>query len=165
MSPANVMGATKLLSENAVRSCGAEYPETAYASVRFGNVLGSRGSVVPTFRRQIEAGGPVIVTHPEMTRYFTVILEAVSLVLQAGALVDCYGTYVLEMGNPVKVVGLARKMLEIMGAGDVEIRYIGVAPARSSTRPSPRRTRGVSPRNTPWSPASSPAPPPPPTCS
>ena len=128
VSPANVMGATKRLSETIVRSCAAEYPETVYASVRFGNVLGSRGSVVPTFRRQIEAGGPVTVTHPEMTRYFMMIPEAVSLVLQAGALVDSYGTYVLEMGNPVKIVDLARKMLEIMNADDVEIRYIGLRP-------------------------------------
>ncbi len=128
VSPVNVMGATKRLSENIVRSCAAEYPETVYASVRFGNVLGSRGSVVPTFKRQIEAGGPVTVTHPEMTRYFMMIPEAVSLVLQAGALVDSYGTYVLEMGNPVKIVDLARKMLKIMDADDVEIRYIGLRP-------------------------------------
>ena len=128
VSPANVMGATKRLSEGIVRSCAAEYPETIYASVRFGNVLGSRGSVVPTFQRQIEAGGPVTVTHPEMTRYFMMIPEAVSLVLQAGALADIYGTYVLEMGKPVKIIDLARKMLEIMGADDVEIRYIGLRP-------------------------------------
>lgn len=129
VSPANVMGATKRLSENIVRSCAAEYPETIYTSVRFGNVLGSRGSVVPTFRRQIESGGPVTVTHPEMTRYFMMIPEAVSLVLQAGALAHTYGTYVLEMGKPVKIVDLACKMLEIMGAADdVEIRYIGLRP-------------------------------------
>ncbi len=128
VSPANVMGATKRLSEGIVRSCAAEYPETVYASVRFGNVLGSRGSVVPTFQRQIESGGPVTVTHPEMTRYFMMIPEAVSLVLQAGALADIYGTYVLEMGKPVKIIDLARKMLEIMGADDVEICYIGLRP-------------------------------------
>ena len=128
VNPANVMGATKRLAEMIVRSVAEEYPETLYASVRFGNVLGSRGSVVPTFRRQIEAGGPVTVTHPEMTRYFMTIPEAVSLVLQAGAMVDSYGTYVLEMGRPVKIVDLAKKMIEVMGAKDVEIKFIGLRP-------------------------------------
>jgi FlaA1/EpsC-like NDP-sugar epimerase len=128
VNPANVMGATKRLAEMIVRSVAEEYPQTLYASVRFGNVLGSRGSVVPTFRRQIEAGGPVTVTHPEMTRYFMLIPEAVSLILQAGAMVDSYGTYVLEMGRPVKIIDLARKMIEIMDAKDVEIKFIGLRP-------------------------------------
>ena len=128
VNPANVMGATKRLAEMIVRSVAEEYPQTLYASVRFGNVLGSRGSVVPTFRRQIEAGGPVTVTHPEMTRYFMLIPEAVSLILQAGAMVDSYGTYVLEMGRPVKIIDLATKMIEIMDAKDVEIKFIGLRP-------------------------------------
>jgi FlaA1/EpsC-like NDP-sugar epimerase len=98
--PVNVMGATKRLSEMLVRSAAEEYPETLYASVRFGNVLGSRGSVVPTFQRQIEAGGPVTVTHPEMTRYFMIISEAVSLILQAGAMADSYGIYVWRWADP-----------------------------------------------------------------
>ncbi len=128
VNPVNIMGATKRLAEMIVRALAEEYPETVYASVRFGNVLGSRGSVVPTFRRQIEAGGPVTVTHPEMTRYFMTIPEAVSLILQAGAMADSYGTYLLEMGQPVKIVDLARKMIEIMGAKGVQMKFTGLRP-------------------------------------
>ena len=128
VNPVNVMGATKRLSEMLVKEIAGEYPETVYASVRFGNVLGSRGSVVPTFKQQIEAGGPVTVTHPEMIRYFMTIPEAVSLILQAGAMADAYGTYVLEMGRPVRITDLARKMIEIMGAPNVQIKFIGLRP-------------------------------------
>ena len=128
VNPANIMGATKRLAEMIVHSAADEHLETLYASVRFGNVLGSRGSVVPTFRRQIEAGGPVTVTHPEMTRYFMTIPEAVSLILQAGAMADSYGTYVLEMGRPVRIVDLATKMIEVMGAKDIEIKFVGLRP-------------------------------------
>jgi FlaA1/EpsC-like NDP-sugar epimerase len=128
VSPVNVMGATKRLAEMVVRDLSLEYPETIYASVRFGNVLGSRGSVVPTFRQQIEAGGPVTVTHPDMIRYFMTIPEAVSLILQAGAMAESYGTYVLEMGRPVAITDLARKMIEIMGAPNVTIKFVGLRP-------------------------------------
>jgi FlaA1/EpsC-like NDP-sugar epimerase len=128
VNPANVMGATKRLTEMLVRGLAEEYPETAYASVRFGNVLGSRGSVVPTFRQQIEAGGPVTVTHPDMIRYFMTIPEAVSLILQAGAMAEGYGTYVLEMGRPVAITELARKMIGIMGAPNVKIQFTGLRP-------------------------------------
>src|SRR5918992_5884941 len=128
VSPVNVMGATKRLAEMVVRELSLEYPETIYASVRFGNVLGSRGSVVPAFRQQIEAGGPVTVTHPEMIRYFMTIPEAVSLILQAGAMAEGYGTYVLEMGRPVRITDLARKMIEIMGTPNVQIKFIGLRP-------------------------------------
>ena len=128
VNPANVMGATKRLSEILVREMVTEYPETVYASVRFGNVLGSRGSVVPTFRQQIEAGGPVTVTHPDMIRYFMTIPEAVSLILQTGAMAEDYGTYVLEMGRPVAIVELARKMVEIMGAPNIQIKFVGLRP-------------------------------------
>ena len=128
VNPVNVMGATKRLAEMLVRDIAGEYPETVFASVRFGNVLGSRGSVVPTFKQQIEAGGPVTVTHPEMIRYFMTIPEAVSLILQAGAMADAYGTYVLEMGRPVRITDLARKMIEIMGAPNVQIKFIGLRP-------------------------------------
>jgi FlaA1/EpsC-like NDP-sugar epimerase len=126
--PVNVMGATKRLSEMVVKNLSGEYPETVYASVRFGNVLDSRGSVVPTFRQQIEAGGPVTVTHPDMIRYFMTIPEAVSLILQAGAMAEGYGTYVLEMGRPVAITDLARKMIEIMGAANVQIKFVGLRP-------------------------------------
>src|SRR5919112_599113 len=128
VSPVNVMGATKRLAEMVVRELSLQYPETIYASVRFGNVLGSRGSVVPTFRQQIEAGGPVTVTHPDMIRYFMTIPEAVSLILQAGAMAEGYGTYVLEMGRPVAITDLARKMIEIMGAPNVTIKFVGLRP-------------------------------------
>ena len=126
--PVNVMGATKRLSEMVVKNLSGEYPETVYASVRFGNVLDSRGSVVPTFRQQKEAGGPVTVTHPDMIRYFMTIPEAVSLILQAGAMAERYGTYVLEMGRPVAITDLARKMIEIMGAANVQIKFVGLRP-------------------------------------
>ena len=128
VEPANVMGATKRLSEMLVRNMASEYASTVYASVRFGNVLGSRGSVVPTFRQQIEAGGPVTVTHPDMIRYFMTIPEAVSLILQTGAMAEGYGTYVLEMGRPVAIVELAQKMIEIMGAPNVQIKFVGLRP-------------------------------------
>ncbi len=128
VDPVNVMGATKRLAEMLVNDISSEYPDTVYASVRFGNVLGSRGSVVPTFRQQIEAGGPVTVTHPDMIRYFMTIPEAVSLILQAGAMAEGYGTYVLEMGRPVAITDLARKMIEIMGAPNVQIKFIGLRP-------------------------------------
>src|ERR687893_453702 len=128
VNPVNVMGATKRLAEMVVKKLSFEYPETIYASVRFGNVLGSRGSVVPTFRQQIEAGGPVTVTHPDMIRYFMTIPEAVSLILQAGAMAEDYGTYVLEMGRPVAITDLARKMIEIMGAANVQIKFVGLRP-------------------------------------
>jgi FlaA1/EpsC-like NDP-sugar epimerase len=128
VNPVNVMGATKRLAEMVVKSLSEEYPQTVYTSVRFGNVLGSRGSVVPTFRQQIEAGGPVTVTHPDMIRYFMTIPEAVSLILQAGAMAEGYGTYVLEMGRPVAITDLARKMIEIMGAPNVKIKFVGLRP-------------------------------------
>src|SRR5215213_4162850 len=128
VNPVNVMGATKRLAEMLVKELSLEYPETIYASVRFGNVLGSRGSVVPTFRQQIEAGGPVTVTHPDMIRYFMTIPEAVSLILQAGAMAEGYGTYVLEMGRPVAITELARKMIEIMGAPNITIKFVGLRP-------------------------------------
>src|ERR687885_525422 len=128
VNPVNVMGATKRLAEMVVKNLSTEYPETIYASVRFGNVLGSRGSVVPTFKKQIEAGGPVTVTHPEMIRYFMTIPEAVSLILQAGAMAEGYGTYVLEMGRPVAITDLARKMIEIMGAPNVKMKFVGLRP-------------------------------------
>ena len=108
VKPATVMGASKALAEWAVEAEAAKYPGTRYATVRFGNVLGSSGSVVPIFRRQIAAGGPVTVTDERMTRYFMTIPEAVQLIIRAGSLGDSSGEiFVLEMGEPVKIIDLA----------------------------------------------------------
>ena len=155
VNPVNVMGATKRLAEMLVKDIAIEYPETIYTSVRFGNVLGSRGSVVPTFKQQIEAGGPVTVTHPEMIRYFMTIPEAVSLILQSGAMADAYGTYVLEMGRPVRITDLARKMIEIMGAPNVQIKFIGLRPGEKLKKSSSRRVKNASRPSTLWSSGSS----------
>lgn len=114
--PANVMGATKRLAERVVLQCQERFPETSYAAVRFGNVLGSNGSVIPLFRRQLAAGQPLTVTHPDVTRYFMTIPEAVQLILQASLLPDLRGHIaMLDMGDPVRVVDLARNLLRLSG--------------------------------------------------
>ncbi|MFN2616889.1 MAG: polysaccharide biosynthesis protein [Thermoleophilaceae bacterium] len=115
VSPATVMGASKALAEWAVEAAQNRHPGTRYASVRFGNVLGSSGSVVPIFRRQIAAGGPVTVTDPRMTRYFMTIPEAVQLIIRSGELATGGEVFVLEMGDPVKIVDLARNMIRLAG--------------------------------------------------
>ncbi|HEX8362169.1 MAG TPA: nucleoside-diphosphate sugar epimerase/dehydratase [Longimicrobium sp.] len=115
--PVNVMGATKRLAEMTVLELQDHYPETVYASVRFGNVLGSNGSVIPIFKQQIEAGKPLTVTHPEATRYFMTIPEAVQLILQASLLPELRGHIaMLEMGEPVKIVELARNLIRLSRA-------------------------------------------------
>ena len=127
VDPVSVMGATKRLAELLVAKRGGQ----GYAAVRFGNVLGSRGSVVPIFRRQIAEGGPITLTSPEMTRYFMTIPEAVVLVLQAGAMAQKGEIYILDMGKPVKIVDLARNLIRLSGFEpdkDIEIRFTGIRP-------------------------------------
>lgn len=132
VDPQTVMGASKAMAEYVIAAAGERYPRTRFASVRFGNVLGSSGSVVPIFRRQIERGGPVTVTHPEMTRYFMTIPEAVQLVIRAGDLGESHGeVFVLEMGEPIRIVDLARNMIRLAGyepETDIEIQFTGIRP-------------------------------------
>ena len=131
VAPATVMGASKALSEWAVEAADARYPDTAFTAVRFGNVLGSSGSVVPIFRRQIAAGGPVTVTDPEMTRFFMTIPEAVQLVIRSGSLAQGGEVFVLEMGEPVSIMELAHDMIRFSGlepGRDIAIEIIGSRP-------------------------------------
>jgi FlaA1/EpsC-like NDP-sugar epimerase len=130
--PKNVLGQTKALCEWIVESAAArEGNGTRFISVRFGNVLGSSGSVIPLFRRQIERGGPVTVTHPDMERYFMTIPEAVQLIIQAGAIGESGDVFVLDMGKPVRIVDLANNMIRLSGkepGRDISIEFIGVRP-------------------------------------
>ena len=135
--PTNVMGASKRLSELVLQALARQGGKTRFCMVRFGNVLGSSGSVVPLFRRQIAAGGPITLTHPEITRYFMTIPEAAQLVIQAGAMGQGGEVYVLDMGQPVKIIDLARRMIHLSGLkvrdqehpdGDISIEIVGLRP-------------------------------------
>jgi FlaA1/EpsC-like NDP-sugar epimerase len=135
--PTNVMGATKRLAELILQGFSRTQDKTRFCMVRFGNVLGSSGSVVPLFRKQIIAGGPVTVTHPEITRYFMTIPEAAQLVLQAGSMGEGGDVFVLDMGEPIKILDLAKRMvhlsgLEVKGDSDapdaIEIQHVGLRP-------------------------------------
>jgi len=131
-NPKNLLGQSKALCEWIVEAYGHRKDlNTRFVAVRFGNVLNSSGSVIPIFRRQIEKGGPVTVTHPEMTRYFMTIPEAVSLVVQAGAIGGRGQVYVLDMGEPVKILDLAVNMIRLSGRDpktDISITFVGVRP-------------------------------------
>lgn len=134
--PTNIMGASKRMAELTLQALQLEYASTRFVMVRFGNVLGSSGSVIPLFKKQIEAGGPVTVTHPEITRYFMTIPEAASLVIQAGSMGVGGDVFVLDMGKPVKISDLAARLIhlsghEVMndkGHGTIEIRFSGLRP-------------------------------------
>jgi len=131
VTPATVMGASKALAEYAVEEMSARFGTTRFATVRFGNVLGSSGSVVPIFRRQIARGGPVTVTDERMTRYFMTIPEAVQLIIRSGSLGKGGEIFVLEMGEPVPILQLARDMIELSGLRadkDIAIEIVGRRP-------------------------------------
>lgn len=135
--PTNVMGATKRLAEQVIQDLQKRSEKTVFSMVRFGNVLGSSGSVIPLFQKQIAEGGPVTVTHPEVTRFFLTIPESARLVLLAGSFAEGGEVFVLDMGKPVNIAELARRMIEISGLsvrdasnphGDIEVSYVGLRP-------------------------------------
>jgi FlaA1/EpsC-like NDP-sugar epimerase len=135
--PTNIMGASKRLAEQVLQALAQQNTRTRFSMVRFGNVLGSSGSVVPKFRQQIRDGGPISLTHPEITRFFMTIPEAAQLVIQAGAMAKGGDVFVLDMGEPVRIAGLARRMVELSGLtikdelnpdGDIEIQVTGLRP-------------------------------------
>ncbi|HWJ93476.1 MAG TPA: polysaccharide biosynthesis protein, partial [Telluria sp.] len=136
--PTNIMGASKRIAELIFQAAAAKHgAQTTFCMVRFGNVLGSSGSVIPLFQRQIARGGPITITHPEVSRYFMLIPEAAQLVIQAGAMAKGGDVFVLDMGEPVRIVDLARTMIAMSGLtektpqnpnGDIEVKFVGLFP-------------------------------------
>jgi FlaA1/EpsC-like NDP-sugar epimerase len=155
VNPHTVMGASKAMAEWIVEAAGRKHPQTRFVTVRFGNVLASSGSVVPIFRSQIERGGPVTVTDPEMTRYFMTIPEAVQLVIRSGDLGGTSGeVFVLEMGEPVKILDLAHNMIRLAGyepEADIPVQFVGARPGEklheelfnSDERPQPTASERI----------------------
>ena len=138
VNPTNVMGATKRVAEIVLQGLHERAEKTRFCMVRFGNVLASSGSVVPLFQEQIRQGGPITVTHPDVMRYFMTIPEAAQLVIQAGSMARGGDVFVLDMGKPVRIADLARRMVNLMGMtvrdeqnpdGDIEIAFTGLRPA------------------------------------
>ncbi len=143
VNPTNVMGCTKRVAEMVLQGLQQRSHGTRFCMVRFGNVLESSGSVVPLFREQIRDGGPVTVTHPDVIRYFMTIPEAAQLVIQAGSMGSGGDVFVLDMGSPVRIADLAKRMIQLAGYsvrddkhpdGDIEIRFTGLAPGREAVR-------------------------------
>ena len=129
VNPTSVMGASKKIGEIIIQEIASK-SNTKFSCVRFGNVLGSRGSVVPLFQKQIVQGGPITVTHPDIRRYFMSISEAVQLIIQAGTIGNCGEIFVLDMGEPIKIKDLAKDLIKLSGFAedDFEIKYTGLRP-------------------------------------